>query len=639
MLIRRFVLVARGSRLGEELTLSKGKISVHVETYPLSFTVYRSGTPLLRRLSSEFDVEYEGAFHSFNPVVIERREDRLLLRHRDFDLSLRLKLDENLIEVSWSSRKNFESVTDVWIAARGGEWYGQGQLRFQVFPLSGHFTVMKPFLARNIQVPFWVNRSGGGILVDTYELFESYFNGGIVVRGVYSKSFTYHIVVGENLRDARRRFLERVGLAGRRPDSRILAKPIFSTWAYFKKNIDEEKVLEYAREIRDHEFPCSVVEIDDKWEKNYGDFTFDPERFPDPKELVDEIHGMGYLVTLWVYPFINYESENFEYAKDRGYLVLDPERDEPARVRWWNGEGGLLDISNPEARSWFSGLLNKLKRDYGINGFKFDAGDGHFFPLVKLKRGVRLGRTYGNLMPNQYTDEWLRFIAEYHYDLAEARVGFLAQRYGVVAREGDKESTWGLDNGLYAAVTQALTLSLTGYHYVMPDMIGGNEYRFKCDKELFIRWVEATALMPVVQYSIPPWRFDDETVEISRRYSLLHLALADYYVELAEKAMREGEPILCPLVLRYPDDDECAQISDEYLIGNLLVAPILDRGREEREVYLPKGTWISFWNGREVKGPTRIVVEAPLGSLPLFAEARDTKLIGMLKEARKRIFG
>ncbi|MCD6510468.1 MAG: hypothetical protein J7L11_08805 [Thermoprotei archaeon] len=38
----------------------------------------------------------------------------------------------------------------------------------------------------------------------------------------------------------------------------------------------------------------------------------------------------------------------------------------------------------------------------------------------------------------------------------------------------------------------------------MPDLIGGNEYCFKCDKELFIRWVEATILMPIVQCPISP---------------------------------------------------------------------------------------------------------------------------------------
>ena len=620
-----------------EIVLSKGEISVRIEPYPLSMTIYRNNLPVLRRLSNEFDLEYRGRTHSFNPKAIEKDEEWAVLKDESLRLSLEVRILEDSLEISWKSEELINSVFDFWVAVNGGGWYGQGQLRFQVFPLDGHFSAMKPFLANNIQVPFWVNRNGCGILADTYELFESYFSEGILIRGLSTKSFTYHVIVGKDVSDVRRKFLRRVGLPRRVPDGRIFARPIFSTWAYFKKDIDGEKVLEFAREIKEHDFPCSVVEIDDKWERNYGDFKFDPDKFPDPKGMIGEIHGMGYLVTLWVYPFINCESKNYEYAKSKGYLVLDPEKDEPAKVRWWNGEGGLLDISNPEARNWFNGLLESLK-EYGIDGFKFDAGDGLFFPMVVDNGIIKLGRTYGDLTPNKYTDEWLRFIAENQYDLAEARVGFLAQRYGIVAREGDKESKWGLDNGLHAAITQALMLSITGYPYIMPDMIGGNEYRFKCDKELFIRWVEATILMPVAQYSIPPWRFDDETVEISREYTLLHVALADYYVELAEKAMREGEPILCPLVLRWPEDENCATIDDEYLIGNLLVAPIVERGKEEREVYLPEGIWKDFWSDEETKGPSRITAEAPLDKLPLYVEVHDKALLAMLKEAKKKIF-
>jgi len=169
----------------------------------------------------------------------------------------------------------------------------------------------------------------------------------------------------------------------------------------------------------------------------------------------------------------------------------------------------------------------------------------------------------------------------------------------------------------------------------MPDLIGGNECCFKCDKELFIRWIEATILMPIVQYSIPPWRFDEETVEISKRYTLLHMSLAEYYVQLAEKAMKYGEPIVYPLVLRNPEDDECAVVNDEYLVGNFLAAPIVEKGNEEREVYLPKGIWVDFWSQKEVRGPARITTEVPLDGLPLYVEAHDRALLAVLKKVRK----
>lgn len=607
-----------------------GDVSLRVYRNPFSFTVYWRGVEAIARQSGEADALRGWRPIAFDPRV-ERAGDGLILVDDGSRLKLRLAVGDGCIDVEWSSDEP-ATIIDTWASPLGGHWYGQGQLRIQKFPLNGHFNAMLPFLANNIQAPVWLVRTRSGvssaIIINDYQLFETLFLNGLVVRALNVKSFSYRIVVAGDLKASHRRAVKSVGLPSRIPAEQVLAKPVYSTWAHYKKDIDEDKVLEYARLVKEHELPCSVIEVDDKWERNYGDFEFDADRFPDPKAMVDEIHSMGFLATLWVYPFINYESENYKYAGERGFLVRKPGGEEPAEVRWWDGRGGLLDISNPEARDWYDGLLTGLKRRYGIDGFKFDAGDGGFFPFSREGDAVRYGSTYGGLTPNKYTDEWLRFICERHYFLAEARVGYLGQRYGVIAREGDKESTWGLDNGLHACVTQALTLSMTGYPFIMPDMIGGNEYSGKCDKELFIRWIEATALMPVVQYSIPPWRFDEETVEIARAYSNLHLELADYFVELARRAASQGDPIVEPLVLRYPDDDKAPAVNDEYLVGDLLVAPVLERGRTERTVYLPYGSWVDLWGdfGMEVRGPTTVSVNAPLERLPLFANAKNARL-------------
>jgi len=172
----------------------------------------------------------------------------------------------------------------------------------------------------------------------------------------------------------------------------------------------------------------------------------------------------------------------------------------------------------------------------------------------------------------------------------------------------------------------------------MPDMIGGNQYGHKCYKELFIRWVEATSLMPIVQYSITPWSYDDETVEIAKKYALLHEFLGEYYLSLAEKAKETGEPILCPLVLRYEEEERCAYINDEFLIGNLLVAPVVESGCQERTVYLPRGIWLDFWSLKEIRGPCEVVAKAPLNRLPLYIEKHDLDLVALLRKAKKRIF-
>jgi alpha-glucosidase (family GH31 glycosyl hydrolase) len=54
-------------------------------------------------------------------------------------------------------------------------------------------------------------------------------------------------------------------------------------------------------------------------------------------------------------------------------------------------------------------------------------------------------------------------------------------------------------------------------------MIGGNAYSgMKPDRELFIRWLQATSLMPAMQFSIVPWQYDEEVINITQMFVKLH---------------------------------------------------------------------------------------------------------------------
>jgi alpha-glucosidase (family GH31 glycosyl hydrolase) len=629
--------------------LSRNGFYVQVQPKPLVIEIRKGRRPMLKRTSCEGDYQKEEEWLCFDDVEIASKgRDKTLLRckGREVEMFLKLRLYDRLLEVTWEKTSGaVESTSDFWTSPRETHWYGQinmdAKFPYFSFPLESHVSKMMPSVF-NTQMPLWLNETGAAILADTYELFAAHFENGLTIRGLDIETFSYHILLGEDIRDARSIFQRRVGLPERIPAEHVFIKPIFTTWVEYKQGVDQEKVVAFAKDIQAHDFPCGVVEIDDKWEGNYGDFTFDFSKFPDPKMMVESLHKMGYLVTLWVYPYFNLGSANYSYAKERNYLVLDPEKDEPAVIRWWNGEGGLLDVSKPEAMRWYNKKIQALKDLYGFDGFKFDAGDAEAFPLGitdgEFTRPFRIGRSMGNLKPNQYTDEWLAYIAKHQYNLAEVRVGYLAQRFGIIAREGDKDSRWGLDNGLHAIITHAFNLSINGHPYIMPDMIGGNQYDQPCERELFIRWAEAASLMPIVQYSITPWSYDEEVTAIARSYSLLHLTLGEHYIKLAKAAKENGEPIISPLILRYPHDKKCSTINDQFLIGDLLVAPVIKKNQEERDVYLPKGKWIDFWNEKELTGPKVVTAKAPLNRLPLYIASHNSELAATLKNAKKEIF-
>ena len=135
------------------------------------------------------------------------------------------------------------------------------------------------------------------------------------------------------------------------PDTQMFTNPIWSTWAEYKKDINQSKVLDFAREIKKHGFPVSQIEIDDLWERRYGDFTFDPVKFPNVTGMIEELHKMGYRVTLWVYPFVNPDSVAFNESTP--YLVKNKEG-KPAGTSWWDGAvAGHVDFSNLKAIDWF----------------------------------------------------------------------------------------------------------------------------------------------------------------------------------------------------------------------------------------------------------------------------------------------
>jgi len=90
-------------------------------------------------------------------------------------------------------------------------------------------------------------------------------------------------------------------------------------------------------------------------------------------------------------------------------------------------------------------------------------------------------------------------------------------------------------------------------------------------------------------------------------------------MDQARVAHNEGTPIVRHLAWNWPEDPKVHQLDYEYMFGNdLLVACIIKKTRN-REVYLPKGKWVDFWNHDHIiEGPRTIDVDAPLWKIPLF---------------------
>ncbi|NXY78004.1 MYORG glycosidase, partial [Glareola pratincola] len=350
-----------------------------------------------------------------------------------------------------------------------------------------------------------------------------------------------------------------------------------------------------AENAKKYRFNCSHIEIDDMYTQAYGDFDFDPIKFPNVTEMFARLREDGFKVTLWTHPFINYNSSNFGVGIERQLFIKEPSGRLPAMVEWWNGIGAILDFTNPAARDWFQSHLRQLRHKYGISSFKFDAGETSYLP-----------KQFSTFRPLSDPSIWSRRYTEMaipFYELAEVRVGYQSQNISCFFRIIDRDSVWGYELGLKSLIPTVLTISMLGYPFISADMIGGNFLPNKTDgaveipdRELYIRWLELSAFMPSMQFSIPPWLYDKEVVEIAQKFTELHESLvAPLLLELAGEVTDTGDPIIRPIWWISPRDEAAHRIDSQFLIGDtLMVAPVLEMGKQERDVYLPAGKWRSY---------------------------------------------
>ena len=398
---------------------------------------------------------------------------------------------------------------------------------------------------------------------------------------------------------------------GKIPDQMFWKTPQYNTWIELGTNQTTENILKYARGIIANGLPTGILMIDGGWQEDYGIFEFHKAKVPDPKYLMDSLHELGFKVMLWVSPIIASAGTNYKQLRDKGYLIRGA-NGKPAIREWWSGFSAVLDFTNPEAVEWYRGKLNYLMECYGVDGFKFDAGDKYFYE----DNDITFKPTSSREQTKMFNE-----VGEY-YLLNEFRAAWNFGGQAIVARLHDKYHTWD-SFGLNTLIPHTILQGLCGYAYCCPDMVGGGildsfSPERQIDEELFIRWVQANALMGMMQVSIAPWRvFSKDTFEIIKKYILLHESMGSYCVELAKEAAVSGEPVVQHMAYQFPDEG-FETVNDQFMLGDtILVAPVLEKGKQNRIVRLPKGMWKES-DGTVYEGGKTIVVKAPLEKLPWF---------------------
>lgn len=399
---------------------------------------------------------------------------------------------------------------------------------------------------------------------------------------------------------------------GKTPPSLMFTAPQFSTWIEMLYEPTQEKVMAYAQCILNAGYKPGVLILDSLWSDYHGRWDFNRERFPDPATMIRELHRMGFILMLWVVPFVTPDTVEFRYLRDRGCLVRTTDGS-PAIKSWWDGYSAVLDMSNPDAVAWLKERLTRLQSLYGVDGFKLDAGDACYYSDEDV--------TYAPVTPNDQSEAWSLFGLSFSYN--EYRSTVRCGGRALAQRLRDKLHDWGRD-GLQSVVPAELMQGLLGYPYSCPDMIGGGEYQQftaqqdRLDPELFVRYAQAAALMPMMQFSAAPWRvLPPNEARLCREAALLHQRYADEIQQLARDAAQTGEPIVRFMEYVFPHQG-LAHVTDAFMLGeNILVAPVLKKGARSRPICFPTGQWHGN-DGTDITGPCVVEVSAPLERLPVY---------------------
>ncbi|MBN1642258.1 MAG: DUF4968 domain-containing protein [Anaerolineae bacterium] len=403
-------------------------------------------------------------------------------------------------------------------------------------------------------------------------------------------------------------------------------------WSY----TPDARVREVAQGFRARAIPCDAIHLDIDYMDGYRCFTWDPEGFPDPGQLVADLHADGFRVVAMIDPGIK---------ADRTYAVCREGLKRGAFCTYpdgslysgpvWAGESYFADYTSPAVRAWWGACYQDMV-ELGVDGFLNDMNEptvfghaGDTFPSAVRHDWEGQGadhrlahNVYGMLMARA-TAEGLRALRPQERPFLIARSLWAgAQRYSAHWL-GDNRSDWA---SLGNVLPLALNMGLSGIAFTGPDTGG---FSGSPDGELLIRWNQMSAFLPLFRNHTAkhtsdqePWAFGESCERISRQAIALRYHMLPYLYTACWQAAQRGLPIARPLALAFQDDPHAAAIDDTFMCGDaLLVAPVTERGATSRRLYIPRGRWIDWWTGRHTAGPQITRLDAPIHRIPLLVRA------------------
>ncbi len=612
-----------------------------------------------------------GRLLSRNPGPAGAVLERVPLYGRDFDESdityvqtvdgLKAKAGEGkerFLRNGYKARLSFEFQD-------GEAIYGLGQHEEGILDYRGKTQYL---YQQNMKValPVLVSSRGWGLLAHAYSLmiFRDDPDRGSYLWIDACDALDYFFVVGPEFDQIVASFRRLTGAASLPP-----------RWAFGyiqskERYVDAEELVSVADEFRLRGIPLDGIVLDwQSWPgKLWGQKSFDPERFPNPQSMTDELHrrGVKFMISIW--PNMSGEGSDRLAMKERGFLL---------------GNGSTYDAFSEEARHLYWTQAREGLYKHGVDAWWCDCTEpfeadwtGPVKPQVEERMVINSGAAKKFLDPSTINAYSLLHCAGIHEGQRAEQDGKRTvnltrsaypgqQRYGTFTWSGDLCATW---DALAREIPDALNFCVSGLPYWTTDIgaffvknkeqwFWSGDYEGGVEdlgyRELFLRWLQFGTFLPMMRAhgtDTPrePWRFADEAgggpfYEAILRFIRLRYRLLPYLYSLAARTYFDGYTLMRSLAFDFRGDAVALRVEDQFMLGSaLLVCPVLEPhyyGPDStplppesatRPVYLPDGTtWIDFWEGAFFDGGKTIDAIATLDRIPLYLRAGSILPMGV----------
>ncbi|KAM4617591.1 neutral alpha-glucosidase AB [Discoglossus pictus] len=399
---------------------------------------------------------------------------------------------------------------------------------------------------------------------------------------------------------------------------------------------DEEDVRSVDAGFDEHDLPYDVIWLDIEHADGKRYFTWDPHKFPTPKNMLTNLKDKRRKMVAIVDPHIKIDS-NYKIhneLRSRNYYVKT--KDGNDYEGWcWPGSAAYPDFTNPEMRDWWASMFAYDQYEGSMDNLFVwnDMNEPSVFngPEVTMhKDAVHWGgwehrdvhNIYGLYVQKATAQGLIQRSGGKERPFVLTRAFFAgSQRYGAVWT-GDNSAEW---DHLKISVPMCLSLALVGISFCGAD-VGG--FFKNPEPELLVRWYQAGAYQPFFRAHAhldtprrEPWLHGEDNMKLIGEALRQRYALLPFWYTLFYRSLRKGEPVMRPLWVEYPSDVSTFAMDDQYLLGTaLLIHPVVESNARGVQIYLPgtQEVWYDVHTYQRLEAPQSFYLPVTSSSIPVY---------------------